>query len=87
MTAELESLPIEGVDLSNDSLFYTHMYEDETSQFDPHPSRHWNHGCECYEREYKCRMPLAFKDCEELQGMFVEWMIGQGSRAAGFWVD
>jgi len=39
----------------SDLVKYT--FWDETSQFDPHPTRRWVGGAECYEREFTCYLP------------------------------
>ena len=75
------------MDWSNDALFFKYAWRDETSQFDNHPSVRWEGGSEYYSREYKCRVPLAFKDCDELIEAFIELMQDKYPETTGFWVD
>ncbi len=75
------------VDWGNDALFYTYEWEDETSQFDDHPSVRWNYGSECYTRKFKARIPIAFRDCEELREQFIMLMTDSYPDVQGFWVD
>ena len=70
--AEL-SIPKLDLDWSDDSLFYTHTWSDETSQFDDHPSKRWCPGLECYERTYKARVPIALRNCDEAIEWFIAW--------------
>jgi hypothetical protein len=79
----VDSLP--GVDWANDSLFFTHEWEDETSQFDP--QGRWQGGSECYLRTFKARVPVAFRDCDELIEMFTLWVQENCPGCEGFWVD
>jgi hypothetical protein len=76
---------VEGVDWSNDDLFFTHVWSDETSQFDDHPTKKWNYGGECYERQFKARVPVAIKDSETLIELWLQMMIDNYPDAAGFW--
>lgn len=75
-----------GMDWGNDALFYTHSWRDETSMYDEHPSVRWEGGGEYYSRKYKARIPLAFKDCDELIDHFIEWMCDNYPGEPGFWV-
>lgn len=80
------SLPeLKGMDWTNDDLFFTHSFEDETSGFDSEGS--WNYGCECYERTYKCRVPIAFRECEEMIDKFVCMIMDDYPDIEGFWVN
>jgi hypothetical protein len=63
------------MDWDNDELFFTHTFEDETSQFDDDPSVRWRPGGEYYSREYRIRVPIAFKNCDELIDKFIEWTL------------
>jgi hypothetical protein len=72
---------------SDDSLFFTHVWRDETSMFDDHPSVRWEGGGEYYSREFKCRVPKAFENCDELIDMFIEWMTDNATETKGFWVN
>ena len=83
----IEIVKINGVDWSDESLFFTHRWRDETSQFDSHPSVRWNYGCECYERDMACRVPRAIEGCDELVESFVSMMMDEYPDTEGFWVD
>lgn len=73
-----------GLDWDNDDLFFTYAYQDETSQFDDHPSVRF---CgDYYSRSYKCRIPRAFKGCHELIEWFIDKMIDYPDER-GFWRD
>jgi hypothetical protein len=74
------------MDWGNDQLFFTHDWWDETSQFDDHPSTRWCGGLECYERQFKARIPIAFKDCDEAIEWFIIWMQENHEIEQGFWV-
>lgn len=74
------------VNWSDDSLFFTHVWRDETSMFDDHPSVRWEGGTETYSREFKCRVPKAFENCDELIDMFITWMIDNAPETKDFWV-
>jgi hypothetical protein len=76
-----------GMDWANDSLFYTHDWWDETSQFDDHPSKRYCYGGEYYERQFKARVPLAFKDCDVMRDRFIDIMACDYPDTKGFWVD
>lgn len=84
---ELTQRELKGVDWGNDALFFTHEWEDETSQFDKHHSVRWNGGGEYYSRTYKARVPRAFENCAELADRFVSLMMDDFVDVAGFWVD
>jgi hypothetical protein len=43
---------------------------DETSMFDPNPTRRWCYGIDCYEAKMCCRVPVALETEEEIQ----EWI-------------
>lgn len=77
--------PPADLDWDNDELFYTHVWEDETSQFDP--LGRWVGGGDYYSREYACRVPKVFQRCDELRDMFIDYMIDNHPDEAGFWVD
>lgn len=64
---------------SDDSLFFTHEFEDETSAYDP--EGRWSGVC--YSRTYRCRIPIAFRDCSEA----IDWFIDSNLETDGFWVD
>lgn len=81
----VDDLP--GMDWANDALFFTHKWRDETSMYDDHPSVHWSPGGEYYSREFKVRMPIAFKNCDELSDHFIEWMDDHYPACNGFWLD
>ncbi len=72
------------LDWNNDDLFYTYSFWDETSAFDS--KGRWNFGLECYEREYKVRVPLAFKDNEEIAELWAYFFIEHYPEESGFWV-
>lgn len=72
------------LDWNNDDLFFTYEFEDETSMFDDHPSKRWAGGLDCYMRTYKCRVPIAFQDSEEMIDKFICMMEDSGDE--GFWV-
>lgn len=74
------------VDWSNDDLFFTYTWSDETSEFDDHPTKRWSGGLECYTRKYKARVPVAFKDCPVLIDKFIILMEDY-PEAEGFWVE
>jgi hypothetical protein len=82
---EIELQVMEGMNWENDDLFFTHEFEDETSQFDPKGT--WNYGGEYYSRIYKCRVPIAFQHCELMIDNFVEMMMDNYPDTKGFWVD
>jgi hypothetical protein len=75
------------MDWGNDRLFFTHDWWDETSQFDDHLSKRWCGGLECYERQFKARVPVAFKDCDEAIEWFIVWMQDNHPDEEGFWVE
>ena len=75
-----------GMDWGNDTLFFTHTWRDETSQFDEHPSVRWCGGGDYYDREFKARVPIAFKDCEEMMDKFI-MMMDDYPDNEGFWVN
>jgi len=75
------------MDWGNDQLFFTHDWWDETSQFDDHPSKRWCGGLECYERQFKARVPIAFKDCDEAIELFITWIQENYPDEEGFWVQ
>ena len=66
---------------SDNNKFFTFTWTDETSMFDP--KGRWVGGCEYYEREYSCRIPLRIKDKEELINEFIERHMND----EGFWVN
>lgn len=68
----------------NDELFFTYMWTDETSQFDP--KGRWCGGLECYEREYAARVPRALYASHELVDAFVTMMVDNFPEEKGFWV-
>jgi hypothetical protein len=78
---------MKGMDWANDSLFYTHKWRDETSGYDPHPTVRWEYGSEYYSRQFKARVPIAFKECAELCERFITLMVDEYPDTAGFWVD
>lgn len=89
---EIEQLEIEfdmpelkGIDWSNDNLFYDHTYPEETSMFDTTPGKRWCPGMDCYEIDITVRMPIAFRDNEELQEKFIEWMYDRYPDNGDFW--
>ena len=75
------------IDWRNDDLFFTHVWRDETSQFDNHPSVRWQGGGEYYDREFKARVPIAFRNCEEMVDKFIMMMMDDYPDEKGFWVD
>jgi hypothetical protein len=85
MTQELTQ-PTLNVDWSNDQLFFTHEWWDETSMWDSDPSVRYCYGSECYERKLRARVPIAFKNCDELIDAFICWMIDNYPDIEGFWV-
>ncbi len=82
-TVELREL--EGVDWSDDKLFYTYSWADETSEFDDHPSVRWNGTS--YSRDYKMRVPIALRGNEELVEAFVTMIIDNFEGVDGPWVE
>lgn len=74
------------MDWGNDQLFFTYSWFDETSQFDDHLSKRWCGGLECYQREFKARVPIAFKDCDDAIDQFISWMVDNHPDEEGFWV-
>lgn len=84
---EIELVKMEGMDWDNDSLFFTHEWRDETSQFDRHHSVRWEGGSECYTRDFKARVPLAFRDSDEMIDRFLTLMMEDFPDTEGFWRD
>jgi hypothetical protein len=77
---------MEGVDFSDNSLWFTYEWEDETSQFDP--KGRWCPGGEYYSRTYKMRVPKALEGNDELSYYFVEMIMNQYEGCdEGFWVE
>lgn len=72
-----------GIDWDNDDLFFTYEWEDETSQFDPKGK--WHYGGEYYSRIYRARVPVAFKNSDEMSWEFVEMMMDKYPDTQGFW--
>lgn len=74
-----------GMNWGDDSLFFTHSFTDETSQFDDHPTVKF---CgDYYSREYKVRIPIAFRESEDMTERFIELMIDNYPAVRGFWVS
>lgn len=71
----------------NNKLFFTYEWEEETSQFDDHPSRVWRHGTEMYVRTNRVRVPIALKGDGELCEAFAQMMVDYFPDTEGFWVD
>lgn len=73
-----ESEPIEdvlpvGLNPSDESLWFTHEFWDETSQFDDHPTKRW---CgEAWERKYQIRVPRAFRLSDGMVRKWVEFAL------------
>lgn len=76
---------LDGVDFTNDDLFYTHEFEDETSAFDP--KGRWQPGGEYYSRTYRVRVPIAFRGCEELVYKYINMIIDDYPGLEGVWVE
>lgn len=77
---------LSSVDWGNDLLFFTHEVSQESSQFDP--KARWVPGGEYYETTYRVRVPLAFRDCDELIEEFVQLMDeNHPETVKGFYVD
>lgn len=85
MDFEFEPSELKGMDWANDDLFFTHSFVDETSEFDP--KGRWSGGSDCYLRNYHCRVPIAFKNCEEMIDKFVCMIMDDYPDIEGFWVD
>ena len=81
---KIEHEELTGLDFANDELFFTHTWWDETSQFDPKAK--WVPGGEYYEREYKARVPIAFRDSEIMIDRFLLLMQEDYNDTSGFWV-
>jgi len=45
--------------------YFNYEWWDETSQFDEHPTKRWCGGSECYERRYRCRVPIGLNQDDE----------------------
>jgi hypothetical protein len=71
-------------DWSNDTLFFTYEWWEETSQWDTGPCVRWIH--EYHERLYKARVPLAFKDNDDAIEHFLMWVVDNYPDEPGFWV-
>jgi hypothetical protein len=71
------------LDWKNDALFFTYVWEDETSQFDP--EGRWCPGLDCCLRTYKTRLPLAIRDNYELCEMFVGYLLENAPPDCGCW--
>ena len=82
---EIKMSELKGMDWDNNDLFFTHSFEEETSQFDP--KGRWVPGGEYYERTFYCRVPKAFQNCEEMIDVFVVTMMENYPDAKGFWKD
>jgi len=82
--SEADGTDLRGVDWADDSLFFTYAYEDETSAFDPNGK--WCYGGEYYALTIRCRVPLAFKNCQELIDEFIEMMCNKWPDCDGFYV-
>ncbi len=86
MNMQGQFLKLPDIKWEDESLFFTYVWRDETSSFDTHPSVRWEGGSEYYSREFKARIPLAFKGCRELIDMFIEWMQDNHPDLERFWV-
>lgn len=65
-----DALP-SGLNLSDDSLWFTHEFTDETSQFDDHPTTRFNG--EGYSRKFRIRAPIAFRNSKKMLDEWVSW--------------
>lgn len=52
-------------DLLDGEDYVDYEFWDETSMFDDHPTKRWSYGIDCYERQYKCRIPKEISENEE----------------------
>jgi hypothetical protein len=59
--------------LKNTQLFFISSWWEETSWFDKGPNTRWIY--EYPEREYRCKIPAIFEDCQYSTEFFLEWML------------